>query len=1749
MVTWIKATMKIWIKPPEGNSMKRTFIFSAAALMLWGTICRAGTIAQWDFNDPKEIISGKVVSKAGPKPVTAYLRGKGGLPALANLDDARAVRLELAKGHWMEIDKTEIDLSFKKGLIIAATVRIEEPFNPKFVYTIAANYNYKDHQRSFSLHVHGGALAFDICSDGKSVEHAGGPKLIPGETYDIVAVFRPGIYFSISTDGTTRIQPTTTQALFVGDKQTLAIGARHGGSAPVNFFNGLIASVKMGTYDERMEKSPDVPPDFKGRVKPWQPAQAPRTPPAARFGAPDASSIAVWEAEQAKGSWQEVRDKRAGGGSYVLPDTVGSELRYPFTLTEPGTYEFWPKWWIHGERKHAVKFPRNVEYFKNQQVFPVAYPARGSTSLDRPYYTNARPGPDVIDTVGRFAFFSAPETGRIGVFDLEKEKIVKVIEMGGYPSGLAVDRGAKIIYVSDLKKNRLVVLDAVKFSVAKEVPVPAEPRSMAIADDRLFVASMKAQRLSIFKLPALQPVKEIELPFIPQHVKIVDGKVVVWFLPATYDPDSGKAHLPDRLWYRPHTQNSLRPMTTSLRPEKKLDPKSRWRDYSIERNRFSISFRQTTERVYGKRIMLQNVRVRGQYRPKRIPHEIDFTPVFKAPLTQSRFPHPLSADKSPQRAARAEGFVFFNSPPTGMLWFYDMEKHKLDSIKLGGYIADVAGYSVRLRGDILDVGGDVAGSGDFHNPPRKATGKPRIYAIDALGNRLLVIRPKPCTVVKEIPMPEMPVALSKFGADLHVACYKGQSLVVVDMTNNTVRHTIKLPWKPVHTMAFRMQPPYTSTEFQTACAGETPLRVVVGLEPVAFDLENLRGVRSPETHYLYRRRDEITWKDPNGKTKTVFVDNNHTLRIDNTRFVDTLAITDPQCSRDVARLDTSDTPGTISISLDGGPWFDWSKNIWMTPVSRIALQNNTPLHRSFNANPFELTAGAHTLRIKAHSPYAMLDAVEVRKRLPEGLSVKLLPEPRSIHEKVSSPNYTAVFAYNEPVRFSVEAVSTEPVAGLKLNYTLLDYMEHEVQAGQVDLGAVGKTPKRAALKFRDHGFGTFRLKLKLQSGAGSLDKFYYFAKFPKFEHPFVFFRGSELAAIRKRIRKYPKLYSRWGKWLRENAKKKGFFPSRLCGAGQDMVGDRQRWRAVACAFAQVFLEPKNSTHFLDLLKPRMNRWGGTGIAFQGNFAFWGAKAVVMDILCARDNPKFHAFKKENVLSAQTKPLPNFPESMLNISDPLAPWMRASLGELTRAKVNWENYYRSHTGTRGGNLWQDVRSMCRCPMHSVARAYLAFRSIYGEPRLIEHKIFKGWLTHASYTEPPSPSDENWKGKSYYRRPGLRGYGRQHGPGGRPTRWAFRCLSRNARDFDEVKLREWFEAMTSRPGKMSDEEFDRYLSQNGSEVLPMFLALGWVDVKAPRMERKEMPPTALFDVEGEVVMRSEEGANSTALYFVSGVRDISYRHNPNHLRICKAGEVLWGNCSRAYDHGTPTLAWANTVQIGTRWKAERARMRSWNPGGGAYPRMEERFVMYRFSPAMAGYAFHGYRLSKLLPVIYGVYQGGHAGPGTYDLSMHSHTHHPYIEQGKIRAFDTHPEFDYACGDASNYWPAKEVRELYRQIVFIRPGFVVLYDRGRLASDQVPHTWAAVINGAKKVKKSRFSVQGEKASLAGVFLIPEYPVLTATPHATDINVTDCQQTEFPEYLVCMSIAMGSPKKLRAARVLDAKHAGAIFDDECFT
>ncbi len=169
----------------------------------------------------------------------------------------------------------------------------------------------------------------------------------------------------------------------------------------------------------------------------------------------------------------------------------------------------------------------------------------------------------------------------------------------------------------------------------------------------------------------------------------------------------------------------------------------------------------------------------------------------------------------------------------------------------------------------------------------------------------------------------------------------------------------------------------------------------------------------------------------------------------------------------------------------------------------------------------------------------------------------------------------------------------------------------------------------------------------------------------------------------------------------------------------------------------------------------------------------------------------------------------------------------------------------------------------------------------------------------------------------------------------------------------------------------------------------------------MDWKEIPPTALFDGEGLVAMRSGFDAKATEISFVSGVRDHTYRTKPNHFTIVKAGQYLLGTPAVYGDDGNNIGVWGNTVVINDAWRNEWAlNLQQCRDG--------EHMVINRFSPAAFTYLGRD-------KVRFG-YQASEDGWGG-GLDLHGHTETMFMQEGRLLAYQTWPGLDFVAGDASN------------------------------------------------------------------------------------------------------------------------------------
>ncbi|HJN17684.1 MAG TPA: hypothetical protein QGH10_19420 [Armatimonadota bacterium] len=89
--------------------------------------------------------------------------------------------------------------------------------------------------------------------------------------------------------------------------------------------------------------------------------------------------------------------------------------------------------------------------------------------------------------------------------------------------------------------------------------------------------------------------------------------------------------------------------------------------------------------------------------------------------------------------------------------------------------------------------------------------------------------------------------------------------------------------------------------------------------------------------------------------------------------------------------------------------------------------------------------------------------------------------------------------------------------------------------------------------------------------------------------------------------------------------------------------------------------------------------------------------------------------------------------------------------------------------------------------------------------------------------------------------------------------------------------------------------------------------------------------------------------------------------------------------------------------------------------------------------------------------------------------------------MTAFETRPEHDYIAGDATNAWPADVVDEAVRQLVFLKPDTVIVYDRVRL-HEPATTRWLATTAPGLEMTEEGFRAGDQAAAVQATILLPE-------------------------------------------------------------
>jgi len=1424
------------------------------------------------------------------------------------------------------------------------------------------------------------------------------------------------------------------------------------------------------------------------------------------FTVPADGTAAVWQAEAARasGGWKKVSDETASGGAYAS-NTAGeglNVLEFRFKTDRPVSLRVVPVWWRNSEEKTALRFPNSLPYFKRRYVWPAGFPDR--TKLSRkPLFVKERPGPDKLAVLDGRLYFSAPTSGALGIVDAASEKVVGRVELGGYIADILADAEGKRIFAADAANDRVIVYDVGAGRVTKKIPVPRMPFALELAGERVLVACMEGRKLVVISRTRLAIEKEKALTFKPKGIAMVDGTAVLWPLAVGFDPETGKAAPLDRMAWPEHT-TLIWTDPPHILPMPITGKRGGFQNQYFRR--YDIRFVSPGKLRFSCREFLAH--------PKQPSSKKRIEATVKIPELGS------GAEPNISALINCGKNLYFLVPGQKSLYRVDLSNPAApEKIPMGDPVSFTV-FAGRSDGRYYEF---CLGTGlkvKQHRPGTHRTIKPVVrdtfvFVADRAGKQLHVVEAAAGSVIGRIPVRGEPTSVFVSSRYVYAACTNPDEIVKIDVGTHKVAKRFPLPSAPRAVQVFRLADA-PATWLPLPPLSEWPKRVVAHLAPVGYDPGTLEPKAAPHVPFLPASRCKAQ-ATVGSRKKEFWCDDMHVIRVDDKSWIDTSAVTDRVRSTE---LGAADVAGTITLSVDDGPRHDWMRNRFMTP-RRHHLVRGTEEFDVYNAPVLSVGAGEHALKVHSNSPWARLDALKVQPVLDGRLSMELHPEPRAVHSKVPLPSYRGVFAHDEPVKFSADIVRTAGAAErLTLSWTVTDFIGRKVAEGAKDVTATagGGT---VVMDIPLNQTGVFTLRAACADASGtSLVRYTRFTRLPKLEHPSLLYAKRDEGAIRARISKYPRLFERYRLWLRRNLEKPGFLPRRMGGGvSQSYVQMEARWRALGCALSVLFLEKDEAQKKLFVKKIAPLMAAGHQEGYEHAWEFAGADAVMFDLLAARYS-EIAAYRDR--LSLAWRDSAHIADTLMAADEPLSGIERAFLDYQLRAFHNIVDYFSVHAGERGGNWWQGTRTNCGCSLQGVFRALLYFQGFLGYDRMkfFAAPFFRNAFIHAQYATPHYDKRRLIRRALALRSPG------HHGTGGKITAMFASLVTRNPVERKMYDADEWIRKMNGPLPGDETAQVDRLMAETNRFVIPIFLAVGIYEPDSAKLDFEDIPPSMLFDVEGEACMKSDWSPEMTDVYFVSGARDVSYRVEPNHLRIVKGGQVLLGTKALQGDHGDPVPSWGNVVLMGstppTRWLY-----------AADWPRMNERAIMNRFPAQVINYNLRAYSLAGIRPMNFPwrVYDG---------IILHSHTEHKFHRPGRIIAYETWPEFDYVAGDATAAWPLGQAEEDFRQVVFVRPDVVVVYDRVKLGARQDKTTWMAA-TASLTVQGKRFTIRAGKRALHGLVLAPGKAKLVASGNTLTFTAPTSSDKR-AEYLVVFQTSMDRGKPVNAALVKTPGEIGAV-------
>lgn len=1251
-------------------------------------------------------------------------------------------------------------------------------------------------------------------------------------------------------------------------------------------------------------------------------------------------------------------------------------------------------------------------------------------------------GPDVVVALGNRFYFTAPASGQVGIVDASNGQIVGSVKLGGYLTDLVADEKRQRLLVADAWNGRVIAVDAKTLRVVAEVKIPQVWSLTLTPDDKLVAISRSERKLLVIEAQTLKPLQKIALSAPPTQVSVTKvgassaaniTSIAVSFEPTVLRlPDLAK--LPaDRIDY------GFGPRTTA-----EFGPRNQvgWKRFAVTPQGLQLIVR--TEKGDEQRFV---------------------------PLPEGSKPFALAVFGNRLLVATDKGVLV---------------------------ILDVPSETVAATLQVTDRPFDVA----------VVAGK--TYATDPTQNRVLLVDVVKGSVVKVISVPDEPVALEGYEPRwwtqddaphplLFVACRRAKTVAVVEVANDQILRVVPLPFEPASLRTITPpDPSWWPLIPAHRIAIELTPRLAVLPTPIVLRDEG-RGTRGELLDGMkavaFPRRNSATVKLPDGAQVSVTADNNHTLRFVvqrdgkavSERWIDTSVVTDQQGVAPVVDF------GALKIADQ-----PWNRGIWMSPDQHLFLVSDTDEFWRWNAPVISLRRGLNRIPVTLKR-FVQLDALRFEPVPP--FDLQIIGEP-----SVNVPErYRAVFYADEPIRLRLTLQPTTRTLHpaprtIRLVVRIYNYMGEEVWVrvfnGAWDKGQRARDGSAEwVIEPRLRETGIFRLEVRAETPEGEVRRAFYFLKLPKLERPRLLARKHQLELARAQIARYPNLFARYFAWLKEHLSEPHILPVSLVRSEftaalppeQQKLSEKGgwrrydfAWRLIALQFAAMMLpEPEKEQLRQQVLQVLKSGKADTYCHFHHHGPFFpGFVAAFLDLVAADmgENAK-EVRQLREFLATRLGDMNVFAWTLAAMGDPPSERERMLLWHLMAWTVNAERYFTVHAGKRGGTWWLNQRTACHCPFGAYAFAFFYLRHFYGEDRYHYRTFVRGFLTHARLSRPLNDA---------------RGLFGPPGPPGEPQRWLTFALSRHPLTEAIYGWRKLIERLNGEEPVSRDElakalTFPTSAANNSPVpfVMPLGLALGWYDPDAPQVQLDELPTTLFFDGEGEVVMRSDYSPKATEVFFACGIRDHVYRHQPTNLMVLKAGEPLLGTASLWGDHGCPSLqisrgnSWGNVVVIEpsdwqTRWKHNLF-----------HPRGEEQAIINRFSDATFRMLVREQRLTGYAPA-----EGGYGG----GLNLHGHTETFLHREGHIVAFKTHPEFDYVAGDATLSWLPELARLVLRQVVFVKPDLLIVYDRVKLGEKAERAFWLAATGLELRTNGNRFVVRSGNAFLNGFVAFPKAPQLIA-------------------------------------------------------